>query len=128
MNGDKNMKSKILVKLSLALTIIASLYMSFLGAMQGSMSAAEVGMGQDASEMVIERVGAFHPILIVFILFPVLGLIGIRQKNQRILWIAALGMFLLSFLTLLSLGLVFLPAAVLLLGGALFYKKELKEE
>ncbi len=118
------MKSKILAKLSLALTILASLYLSFLGAMQGSMSVAELDMGQEASEMIIERVGAFHPILIIFILLPVLGLVGIRQKNQKILWIAALGMFLLSFLTLLYLGLPFLPAGVLLLGAALFYKKE----
>ncbi len=87
-----------------------------------------MGVGQEAGEMIIERVGAFHPILIVFILFPILGLIGIHRKNKITLRIAAVGMFLLSFLTLLSFGLVFLPAAVLLLGGALFYKKELKEE
>lgn len=121
------MKSKILANLSLAFTIIASIYMSFMGASQGSVRAAEVGMRQEASEMIIERVGAFHPILIVFILFPVLGLIGIHQKKQRILWIAAVGMFLLSILTLLSFGLVFLPAAILLLSGAIFYRKEVKE-
>ncbi len=124
MNGDKNMKSKILAKLSLALATIATIYMSFLGATRGSMSVAELDMGQEASEMIIERIGAFHPILIIFILFPVLGLVGIHRKNQIILWIAALGMFILSILTLLSFGLVFLPAAVLLLGATLFYKKE----
>ncbi len=118
------MKSKILAKLSLALTILASIYMSFLGATQGSTSVAEVGMGQEASEMIIERVGAFHPILIIFILFPILGLIGIHRKNKKILWTAALGMFLLSILWLLSYGLPFLPAVVLLLGAVLFYRKE----
>ncbi len=125
--GDKKMKSKILVKLSLALAILASIFMTFLGATQGLMSVSEVGVGQGAGEMIIERVGAFHPILIVFILFPLLGLIGINRKNKIILWIAAVGMFLLSILSLLSFGLVFLPAVIMLLGAAIFYRKEAED-
>ncbi len=120
----KEMKSRILANLSLVLSILASIYLSFLGATQGSMRLAERGMEAETSEVIIERVVTFHPILIIFILFPILGLVGIHRNNKRILWIAAVGMFLLSILWLLSYGLVFLPAAVLLLGAALFYKKE----
>ncbi len=109
------MKSKILAGLSLILAIGASILMSFWGA-------SYMATGPEG-QVISGRTGAFHPILIVFVLFPLIGLAGIHQQNQRVVWMAAVGMSLLAVLSLLGAGLIFLPSVILLINAAIFFRK-----
>jgi len=115
------MNPKPFVWMSIILAVGAALYMSFWGA---SYVKANL-MGELASEPI--RTGAFHPILIVFVLFPVVGLIGIQKGNLWMLRVAAIGMFLLAMLSFFGAGLVFLPSALLLILAAIFFSKETKK-
>lgn len=85
---------------------------------------AEVASGQPLGDPTYVK--DFEPSPLVFILFPLLGLIGIYLKSQRTLWTATTAMFLLCGLLIFSYGLLFLPSAILLLSAALFYRKEVK--
>jgi hypothetical protein len=115
------MKSKILVWISIILAVGAAIYLSFWGA-----SHVESHLvGEPPKEPV--RTGAFHPILIVFVLFPIIGLMGIQKGNLWMLRAAAIGMFLLAMLSFFGAGMVFLPSALLLILAAIFFSKETKK-
>jgi hypothetical protein len=115
------MNPKPLVWMSIILAVGAAIYMSFWGA-----SYVEENLpGESPAEPV--RTGAFHPILIVFVLFPVVGLIGIQKGNLWMVRGAAISMFLLAMLSFFGAGLVFLPSVFLLILAAIFFSKETKK-
>jgi glucan phosphoethanolaminetransferase (alkaline phosphatase superfamily) len=116
-----NKTALVLAAISIVLSVGASILMSFWGATLAM--EVELGTGEIGEQM---RVGAFHPILIVFILFPVTGLIGILKERPRFLKASAIAMFLLCLLSFLGAGLVFLPASLLLIISAVVYKEKEK--
>lgn len=110
----------LLAVLSLTLSVGAAVHMAFWGASYAKVS---VDTGE-VIERESGRTGAFHPILIVLVLFPITGLIGIQKENLGLLRAAAIGMFLLAVLSLFGAGPLFLLASLLLISAALFYRKE----
>lgn len=110
------MKAKTLVLISLILALMATIYMSFWGAMQVSESAIGEPPGK------AERVGAFSPLLLVLLSFPFIGLIGIQKGNRWILMGAALSMLFFSMLAVFGAGIIYLFSALLLCAASLLYK------
>lgn len=114
------MKSKVLAYLSLILAIGAAVFMFKWGAGYAE-SDPETG------KIVEGREGVDHPFPLVYVLFPLLGLLGIQKKSVRLLNAATIGMFLLVMLFFSVTGAVFLPSFFVLLVAALFYRKDMGE-
>lgn len=111
------MKPKTLALISIILAVGAVVYMSLWG-----IGYAE--MDPKTGKIIETRKGVDQPIPIVYLLFPIFGLIGIQKKKVRILNAAVIGMFILVMVFFSIIGAVFLPSLLLLLIAALFYRKE----
>jgi hypothetical protein len=105
--------SRILGITSLVLAIIATVYMSFWGGTRVSESIIGNGM------TITERVGAFSPYLIIFTLFPIIGVAAIYMQNKKVLWATVVSMFLLSVLLIFSYGSTFSPSLIFLVAAAI---------
>ena len=113
-----NTVSRILGITSLVLAMITTVYMSFWGGTKVSESILGNGM------LVTKVVGAFSPFLIIFTLFPIIGVVAIYMQNKKLLWATVIVMFLLSILLIFSYGLLFSPSLVLLIAAAITLNKK----
>ena len=100
------------VYISLILSILAITYSSFYGITTKSISNRKT---------IIAETGQFEPISVVWLILPLISLIGIVQEKRKIVMIAAFAMLLITLLALLSIGLYFLPAAFMLVVAAVTY-------
>lgn len=114
------MKTKTLVWISIVLALGATIFMALWG----------VGYAEfdpETGEIVETRKGVEHPSILVFLLFPLLGAIGIQKKKTWILDATIISMFLLVMLSFSFVGAVFLPAFLFLAISGLSYRKECKD-
>jgi hypothetical protein len=100
---------------SIVLSITAIIFLTFYGAAYSSMS---LETGKIKTGIASE----FKPFYLIWLFLPVSGFVGILKRNRRILWTSAIAMFLITALTLFSIGLPFLPASLLLLTAAVVYR------
>lgn len=104
--------------MSIILAVGAGIYMSFWG------GPVHGELDTKTGQMLITRTGFDHPILILYVLLPIFGLIGIQKRNIWILSGAAVGMVFLVVLFFSFIGAVFLPSTLLLILAAIFFRKE----
>lgn len=111
------MKSKTLAWISIILAVGAAIYMFLWG----------VGYAEfdpETGKVVETREGVDHPLPLVYVMVPVLGLLSIQKKNVWLLNATTIGMFLLVMLFFSVIGAVFLLSFLVLLVATLFYRKD----
>ena len=79
-----------------------------------------------AALFIAERI--FAPAFAVLVLIPLLGLIGILKKNKDVLIVSALISLCLAILTIVSVGMLFLPSSIILVISAMVCLRETKKE
>jgi hypothetical protein len=106
------------VYVSLILSILGIIFLSFYG-----ITTERISNG----EAIIVETGQFEPVSVVWLILPLIGLIGIVKERKRMVVVAAFVMLLMTLLALLSIGLYFLPATFMLVIAAVTYglKKDL---
>jgi len=112
MMEDTKTLATIEVYISLILSILGIIFLSFYGITTESISNGKT---------ILAETGQFEPISVVWLILPLIGLIGIVQEKRKIVMISALGMLLMTLLALLSIGLYFLPATFMLVIAAVTY-------
>lgn len=113
------MKSKVLAYLSFILAIGAAIFMFKWGT-------GYAEFDPEAGKIVETRKGADHLFPLVYVMFPLFGLLGIQKKNVRLLNASTIGMFLLVMLFFSVTGAVFLPSFSALLVAVLLYRKDVE--
>lgn len=103
---------------SILLSVAPILYLTFYGWSYASFSL-------ETGEIEAGVTGEFEPFSIIWLFLSISGFIGILKRNRKILWISAMVMFLITILTLLSIGLLFLPASLALLIAAVISRMEI---
>lgn len=79
-----------------------------------------------AALFIAERIMA--PAFAVLVFIPLLGLIGILKKNKEILIASALISLCLAILTIVSVGMLFLPSSIILVISVMVCLREAKKE
>lgn len=100
---------------SIILSIFAIIYSSFYGVTTERISNGEA---------IIVETGQFELISVVWVILPLIGLVGIIQDKRKIVITVAFTMLLMTVLALLSIGLYFLPASFLLIIAAVTYSRK----
>ncbi|CAG1001827.1 hypothetical protein METP3_03376 [Methanosarcinales archaeon] len=79
-----------------------------------------------AALFIAERIMA--PAFAVLVFIPLLGLIGVLKKNKEVLIASALISLCLAILTIVSVGILFLPSSIILIICAMVCLREAKNE
>jgi hypothetical protein len=103
---------------SILLSVASILYLMFYGWSYSSFSL-------ETEKIETDVIGEFEPFSVIWLFLSVSGFIGVLKRNREVLWFSAIVMFLITILTLLSVGLLFIPASLALLIAAILSKREI---
>jgi len=97
---------------SLILSMLAVYFISFHGVIKESVS---------NGISILTETGQFEPISLIWVLLSLCTLIGIAVEKRKVVFLSAITMLIFTVLTLLSIGLYFVPASLMLIIATVTY-------